>query len=278
VDLPSLKVLEPSPRRRLPDADWEVALREADGDACAYGHIADGACSLLFPGVAAFVFRAELKEAVATPEPGATRELILDTYHASALPLALQASGFEALHGSAVESSSGVIAFCALSGVGKSTVAYAMSRRGYPLWADDAVIFEARSDVPVVCHRIPFKLNLRQQSKQFFGVGSKAGGEQPGRARGETERLRAVMILERKAGASDVPLVEVQRLGLREALRAVLPHGHRFSLSDIDRRRATLESYLRLVGQVPIFVASFTPGFVHLRPLLDEIERAVQGA
>jgi hypothetical protein len=278
VDLPSLNVLEPSPGHRLPGADWEVALREADGNACAYGHLADGACSLLFPDVASFVFRTATNEAVATPEPGAGRELILDTYYAAALPLALQASGFEALHGSAVGSSSGVTAFCALSGIGKSTVAYAMSRRGYPLWADDAVIFEAGTDLPVVSHRIPFKLNLRQQSKQFFGIRSEAGCEQPSHARHETEPLRAVIVLERIAAGSRVPRVDVQRLGLRKALQAVLPHAHRFSLNDSDRRRATLESYLRLVGQVPIFLASFSPGFVHLRALLDEIERAVEEA
>ena len=51
--------------------------------------------------------------------------------------------GWEALHASAVLSPQGVVAFCAGSGTGKSTIARGLSERGYQLCADDAVAVKA---------------------------------------------------------------------------------------------------------------------------------------
>src|SRR5829696_203522 len=47
----------------------------------------------------------------------------------------------ETLHASAVVAPAGVVAFCARSATGKSTLAASLHRRGYDLWADDAVVW-----------------------------------------------------------------------------------------------------------------------------------------
>lgn len=48
--------------------------------------------------------------------------------------------GYEALHASAVESPEGVVAILAPSGMGKTTLAIELMRRGWPLFADDVVV------------------------------------------------------------------------------------------------------------------------------------------
>ena len=50
--------------------------------------------------------------------------------------------GYEALHAAAVDSPEGVVAIMAPSGVGKSTLAIELLRRGWPLFADDVLILE----------------------------------------------------------------------------------------------------------------------------------------
>ncbi|MGA8746085.1 MAG: hypothetical protein WB507_09495 [Solirubrobacterales bacterium] len=56
------------------------------------------------------------------------------------LPNASLALGRQALHASAVLTSIGVVAIAAPSGVGKSTLAAEMIRRGWPLFADDVLV------------------------------------------------------------------------------------------------------------------------------------------
>ena len=53
-----------------------------------------------------------------------------------------QTHGGEVLHASAVRGPLGVVAFCADSLGGKSTMAYAMGRGAYRVWADDAVAID----------------------------------------------------------------------------------------------------------------------------------------
>jgi hypothetical protein len=54
--------------------------------------------------------------------------------------------GYEALHASAVESPEGVVAVLAPSGMGKTTLATELMRRGWPLFADDVLVLRADAD------------------------------------------------------------------------------------------------------------------------------------
>src|SRR5690606_18526516 len=96
--------------------------------------------------------------------------LIQDSYQRCVLPLVLQAAGTEVLHASAVLTPRGVLALCAESGTGKSTLAYGLSRRGYPLWADDAVAFEA-DETCTNAMPLPFALRLQRDAVRFFDDG-----------------------------------------------------------------------------------------------------------
>src|SRR5919106_5320553 len=101
------------------------------------------------------------------PEVEVWRDSILDAYYRSVLPMALQAQGAEVLHASAVLTPRGVLALCARSGTGKSTLAYGLSRRGYPLRADDAVAFE-NSGAQINVRPLPFSIRLRPDAAAFF--------------------------------------------------------------------------------------------------------------
>jgi hypothetical protein len=148
--------------RALPkfDANAELWLDNA-GAVCARG-IAYGAVAWMeVPRIATFRFDRADWTVEASASAGAARDLIYDSYYRAALPLALQFFGFEVLHASAVRTSAGVVAFCAVSETGKSTTVGALSRRGYTLWADDAVTFQINDgDLGAQALAVPFRLRL----------------------------------------------------------------------------------------------------------------------
>ena len=83
--------------------------------------------------MADFRFQPDVAVIEAFQADGASREQLLDAYQSIVLPLVLQDSGWEALHASAVVMPVGVVAFPALSGVGKTTTALGLARRGFKL-------------------------------------------------------------------------------------------------------------------------------------------------
>ena len=65
----------------------------------------------------------------------------------------------------------------------------------------------------------------------------------------------------------------MERLAPARALRALLPNAYRFQPQTRERRRETLETYLELVGSVPVLRARFPRGLDRLPELVDEVER-----
>jgi hypothetical protein len=248
----------------------EGIVGDPDGRPIAYGWVDGDEHWLEVPGTATFRYLPGEREIVAIPDPAGGDRLVEDAYLNLALPLAFQLCGLEALHASAARLAEGVVAFCALSGTGKTTVACGFHARGHAAWADDAVIFEAIDD-QVLTHRIPFQANVRPETRAALGIDAVDVSE-PGWAR-ESAPLAAVVLLERDpAAAGGVVLV---RLHAADALKALEPHAHRFNLGDLERKRRTMQAYLRLTALVPVLHARFASGFDRLGSMLEDLERAI---
>ena len=69
---------------------------------------------------------------------------------------------------------------------GKSTIAYGLHRRGYRLWADDAVALEV-SESAITALPLPFDVRLRPATAALFGLGR---GRRGSPARGTRARRR----------------------------------------------------------------------------------------
>ncbi len=84
------------------------------------------------------------------------------------LPFLLHREGAWCLHASAVQTASGVIAFVASPGTGKSTLALALSQHGCALVADDVVVMRPAADgITVVPSDLP--LRLRAETARVAG-------------------------------------------------------------------------------------------------------------
>jgi len=273
TQVPRLRIVQGS----LPDSPafasglgWERHL-DHEGRVCAYTRAADGNGWLRVPGLACFRFLTDDGYIEARAEADASADRIRDTYYRIALPLALQAAGHEVLHASAVSDARGVHVFCGASRSGKSTLAYALGRRGFEMWADDAVAFNVDGR-GIAAVPLPFVLRLREEVAEFFDVPTRIG-----QSDGKTEMLRhqasgpreiaSVSLLERGRSSTIAPV------SAQESLPAVLYHSFYFSLDDpsIVRRMGT--QFLELVAEVPVFRVSMRPGLDALAEMLDALEQ-----
>lgn len=261
--LPKLAVTPSCSRLRVPrlGGDNVEVWRDAHGTVCAYGYSRRGKLCMLFPGLAEFRFTPAATVVEAIAAPGAPLEIVRDTCRRSALPMALQTRGLEVLHASAVRTPRGIVALCGESGAGKSTIAFALSRRGFPLWADDSVALNISVSA---CRTVPapFRIRLRPESATYFQAKS-------GRSRTAhlPVPLTAAFILCRGTGRNTVT-----RLSPHEAFSGLLAHAYCFNLRNLERKRRMIENYLRLSAMTPVFKVRFESGLHHLPVVLDIIE------
>jgi hypothetical protein len=142
--------------------------RDTDGRLCAVGYRSPLGHSLFVPNIGTFRFESPTMESgtiVLEPLPAVDDDLIDDAFHRIALPLSVQFGGLEVLHASAVCCGGGIAALCGRAGAGKSTLAYALSRRGHDLCADDAVPFDL-SGTTIAVPSLPFRMRLRPASAE----------------------------------------------------------------------------------------------------------------
>lgn len=243
------------------DASSAVWL-DSDGSPAAYGGSDALSHWMELPGVGSFRFGGG-PHVTAFPAGGVHDETVEDAFRRIVLPMALQAAGEEVLHASAVVGPAGVVAVCAVSGTGKTTMAYALSRRGHPIWADDAVVFDP-GDEGVLAQPLPFTLRLKGESATFFDGAPTDTLYEPG-----AERLAAILVLERDE------VMSVERLDTAAAFPLVLEHAYCFDLDESERKRAMMSSYLDLMARVPAYRVRMQPGLDRLPGLLDRLEREV---
>ena len=255
------------------DPEWDAHL-DHEGRICAYTRAVDGSGWLYLPGIARYRFPAEDGCIEARPEDDASPDLVTDAYYRVALPMALLAAGYEVLHASAVSDGRGLHLFCGASRSGKSTIAYALGRRGFQVWADDAVAFKVGAG-GITAIPVPFALRLRSEVADFFEVPSHKRRQ----ANGKIEALRHQAVGPREIAS--VSLLErgrdstIVRLSAPESLPAVLYHSFYFSLQDSSILRRMATQYLELVAGVPLFRVSLRPGLDAMADLLDDLERRV---
>ena len=129
-----------APEPVLADARTQV-WKDAAGADAAYFYVVDSEYWAWMRCIGTFQIRMNGEIAV-DPDPSASRPLVIDWYRRAIAPMALQLLGMQVVHASAVLTDGGVVGFCAHSQTGKSTLAYGFGRRGYELWADDALAFD----------------------------------------------------------------------------------------------------------------------------------------
>ena len=261
---------------RAPRSTHATTWRDAAGGVVAYSRASGERYWMDLPGLATFCFDERSDHVVAAPHPGIAADAVAELYWHSALPLVVQARGGEVLHASGVLMPRGVVALCGASKSGKSTIAYGLHRRGYRLWADDAVALEVTARA-ITALPLPFDVRLRPATAALFGMGNGAarlaGSDDSSEPLGRAPApLAAVCVLDRGRGAPGSVLLTPLKASV--AYPALLANAHCFSLEDPARKRLMLDRYLSLVARVPVVALAVPDGLEGLPAMLDALERA----
>jgi hypothetical protein len=260
--------IQPMSQRLDPLAPDIEVCHDARGELLAYCRTANGVLHVCMPDVASFSHVPGAGHVRAIPHRALTPEFILDTYHHCVLPLILPALGTQVLHASALAGTGGVVAFCASSGTGKSTIAAALGRRGYEVWADDAVAVDTAGSQPAALP-LPFTTRLRPDAAWFLDCQGGPAAE-VGQVKAGPVPLAALCVLRWMPDAA-AP-VTIERLDPAAACHATLTHAYCFSARDRGQRRRTIRDYLALTARVPVYDVAFRPGLERLPVILDAVE------
>ena len=258
-------------------ADPSVTLwRDRDGNLSALSHHHNEERWLHVLGVASFRLDVEADEVGAVPMGDVSPHQLEDEFQRTVWPAALQLKGWEVLHASAATTRRGVVALCARSETGKSTLAFGLGKRGYPLWADDAVLLSVQKE-ETFTSPLPFYMRLRPASASYFGL----SGRELERGRlpcppersehaAETLPLQKIYLLEQVPEA--VRAVSFRASSPAEALPDLLQHAIYFSYNDPLRKRLMMRHYLELVTSIPIVKITFRRGLRYVPEILDALE------
>lgn len=239
---------------------------DAEGAPVAFGGWSRERCWIEVPNVGEYSFAFGGGDVQARLVDGVDPGFAAETFERMVLPLVLQARGREVLHASAVLAPAGVVAFCGVSGTGKSSLADALGAIGYPPCADDAVSFDPAGTHPLV-ELLPFRLKI--------GDAVAARGSAVSPALPERAPLASIGILIRDAGAASPVMV---RLRDATAFTALIEHAYCFTLAWHERTRTMVENYLRLVAQVPVLEVRFRPDRENVPALARDVAAAVAAA
>lgn len=271
--VPELVLASRAEAALLPDAaEGTIEVYPGTGGFEAYGYAAGGHYWAHLPGTASFRFRGDESSVVAIAAAEASPGVVQDAYFRNVLPLVMQLRGCEVLHASAVSMAGGVVVLCGASGAGKTTFASALSMRGHPAWADDAVVLDLDGEEAIAL-QVPFRLGLRPDAAALFPP---EDGHQDGVVEASSPTPVVALLVLGRLDQPSASLVDVRRLAPTDAFIALLPHAYYFRLSDRARNALMLDRYLRVASSVPTFDIRYRPGFVHIPAVLDAIEEHVQ--
>ncbi|MBV7258290.1 hypothetical protein [Erythrobacter crassostreae] len=253
-----------------------------NGDCVCEFHRTSGGFKLRFPDEADFEIDGETGAVAAVPVSEGSENLVQKLFDNSIVPLLGNHNGGVFLHGSGVRTPSGAIAFLGHSRSGKTTLAGAFAKSGYPFMAEDVVELDQRANG---YRLLPNSAGLRlfKDSAEYL-LGSDVGfSDVDGKQRidaadhlpfaDQPHNLCAMFML----GADHEAALALEPLSSSAALQGLMQHG--FILDVEDRQR--LESHFNRIGElveaIPTFSLDYPRDYSTLPNVISAIFNVSQG-
>jgi hypothetical protein len=219
------------------------------------------------------------------PEPAADEQSVALVLTGPLAAFVMYRLGHPALHGSAIATASGAVAFLGAAGYGKSTIAAAFLHKGLALLADDMLPLDERKNGIYVTPSLPLMklwpstaehaLGLHAHElpnvaahldKKFFLM-----HDHPSLGR-EPVLLRGIYVLERYApAAGSENAIEIRPLRGREALAVILAQMPCGAFLQPNEASRFLPLFVRLTVQAPLRVLRYPGDFAYLDVVCEHI-------
>jgi len=243
-----------------------------------------GACLLRIPDVATYHV-ASAGEVVVAPGAGASPTEVRLFLLGTVLGFLCHLRGVFPLHASAVSIDGRAVAFCGVSGAGKSTTAAHLVQRGHRLLSDDVCAIDTGQGDPRVFPTFP-RLKLWQDSLASISV-SEEGMERnrPGQSKFHYRRqddfsaaptpLAAIFLLARSEGQAPATITRVTNpLAIIRALDEEVYRARTGVL--LGRRGALLAAEAAIAASVPVYRVARPWDFAHIDGWLEQVETLVR--
>ncbi len=240
---------------------------------------APGQLLLTVDGIARFLISEGRRIVIESP-PGADPEDVRLFLYGSAFAALLHQRGDLVLHGSAIATGNSCVAFLGVSGIGKSTMAMACQRRGYPVLTDDVCAVRADASGRLLLHPgLPHAKLWLDSLKQFDLAPDglrriRQALEKRAVPLGETFAtapfpVRKLYIL-RATNEPDIQLTPVEG---PQRLNALKQQTYRFHFVDgLAAKPAHFRAALALAQQATVTRVTRPEGIFRLAELVDRLE------
>lgn len=266
------------PRAQAPLADqpfdhWVTA----DGDVAAeFYRSGEGAFLVRFPDQADFEITLGDESLRAFPLPDLSAPALETLYRNSILPIIGNHLGGLNLHGSAVATPHGALAFMGLSRRGKTTLAGAFAASGNPFLTEDTVALEPSENDYLVQPMRPV-LRVFHDSASFL-LGDAPQWEDSDEKRevdasgtlpfaNKPAPLRHIFLL----GPGETETITIARLGEAEAIAQLMQQAFVLDVEDKPRLRAHFERVAKLAGTVPCHMLDYPRRYDQLPKVIAAI-------
>lgn len=251
--------------------------RSPAGEVAATFHRHPDGYLVRFRDCADFVIALDRGTVTCAPVPGVAPQMVEDIFLNQVMPMIRGQEGGLIIHASAVTIADGIVGFMGSTGRGKSTLAAAFARRGFPFLSDDGLTLTVE-DCRYIAHPNRPTFRLWQDSQWAVLAGREfppeyddektrvvAGESLPFQAR--PLPLRALYLL----GTGDSAAPRIEPLSQRQAVAELMNHS--FLLDVEDRLR--LKRHFDTLAQVGEAVPCFSLDYPRIYGILDEVIGAV---
>src|SRR3954453_4998800 len=241
---------------------------DGEGRVVAHGGHDRGSWGMDWPGLGLFTFGPDGPVPV-LPVVAGLDDRLRDSFTRGVIPVVLLSRGFEALHASAVNGPNGVVAICAASGTGKSTLALALAAEGLSHWADDTVVYHLAAG-DVLSLQLPCVPRIADTPRDPAG---KASASPAGCVRPVT---RIYHLVRDECGDPRRPVFTPIHAEAR--FERLLAHAHPFDMGPEARRRAFITSLLDVSRTVDSWECRFAPALEELPSLARAVRIHIEQA
>jgi hypothetical protein len=265
-DLPEL-VIDRGHSTRAPHAGVRQTWRDNHGRLVATGGHDGQSWWMDWPDLATFRFGGE-GPVEATPTTDHRDIEVRDIFVRGVVPVVMLARGCEALHASAVAfDDEGVVALCAVSGTGKSSLALAMTVSGARHFADDTVVYQVVNDRPFALS-LPFPVRVDSSALEAVGPGRRVAP--PAAASSRLSPLKRVYQLSRDQ-SRDPFAPQFTAVPCHRRFETLLKHSHPFEMGSDARQRAFHEHLLAIAQHTDVWDCRFAPALKALPSLAAQL-------
>ena len=237
---------------------------------------------LRFPELADFAVSKDTRKISCCPHPDATSDTIRHLLLDQVIPLLLSKQGRLVLHGSAVLTPHGAVAFLGETGRGKSTLASSFSEKGAPVLTDDCLLVKEADGQLWAVPSYPGLRLWPEAVHALFGpqrpIAEVAHYTEKRRVDGhvglsfcaEPAALRRIYFLA-PAYENQGKCVSIVPLSARDACMELVKFTYLIDITDRQRLRQEFERLSR-VAALPLF---YRLSFPHDFSLLPDVHRAI---